>query len=322
MKRVLLLLFAAILGCSRKAETPAPHRLTPVSVNLNPSLTYAPIMIAKDEGFFADEGIDLQLASLDSNSGLAALVAGKLDVLSTGVRAGIFNMIRRGVPIAIVADKSHSSAHGCSAEAFAASPEMARRIAAKGSLRGERLAVVRGGVGEYLMAMLLERYKATEKDVVLVQMPQGSPITSGQELDAVRYLAEPHLSSMTAAGTVQRVATSDEVAPGHLSTVIVYGKRMLRDDPELGRRFMRAYLRGVRRFSEGKSDRNVAILARWTKMTPEEIRAACWFTAAQDGRVDPRSAQPFLDWALEKHYLDGPIAPSAWWNPAFVDAVR
>jgi len=44
----------------------------------------------------------------------------------------------------------------------------------------------------------------------------------------------------------------------------------------------------------------------------------CWSTTPNDGRIDPRDVQPFLDWALEKKYLDGPIT-ATWWNPAFID---
>ena len=115
------------------------------------------------------------------------------------------------------------------------------------------------------------------------------------------------------------VATSDEVAPGHQSSVIVYGKRLLEDDPDLGRRFMRAYVRGARRFSEGKTDRNVEIMAKRMKLPPEVIREACWYKTMNDGRIDPRAVQPFFDWALEKKYLDAPVTVE-WWNPTFLDA--
>jgi ABC-type nitrate/sulfonate/bicarbonate transport system substrate-binding protein len=112
--------------------------------------------------------------------------------------------------------------------------------------------------------------------------------------------------------------TAESVAPGHQNALLVYGKRLLHDDPDLGHRFMRAYLRGVRRFNEGKTGRNVAILSRYTKLPPDTIRRACWIAIANDGQIDPNAVQPFLDWALAEHYLDAPIAVTRWWNPAFV----
>jgi len=320
----LLLIALALVACAKQPEQPATSatkpQLTKVTLNLNPSLTYGPLMIAKAEGFFAAEGIDAEFASLDSNSALAATVAGKLDVLSAGVRSGVFNMIRRGEALQVVADKGHSQKTDCTAEAFVAPPAMAQRIAEKKSIRGERIALVRGGVAEYLIVRLLEHFDVTANDVVLVNLPQGAPVSSREQLDAIRYTSEPHLSSLVAGNAAKIIATTEEVAPGHQSTIIVYGKRLLRDDPELGRRFMRAYLRGVRRFNEGLTDRNVAIFSRYTKLPPEIIRKTCLTSIANDGRVDPKAVQPFLDWALEKRYLDGPVETSAWWNPSFIEA--
>jgi NitT/TauT family transport system substrate-binding protein len=325
LKRLLLIALLCVLsGCSPKQETKgtkdAAPKLTRVTLNVNPTISYAPLMIAKEEGFFAAEGIDAELVSLDSNSALAALVAGKIDVLSTGVRSGVFNMILAGQPIQVVADKGHSSAK-CSGEAFVAPMAMAERIAKRG-LRGERVAIVRGGVAEYLTARLLASRKVTTAEVVAIPMPQGSHVSAREHIEAVRYTGEPNLSLLLAGGATKVVATAQELEPGHQISLLVYGKKLLRDDPELGRRFMRAYLRGVRQFNAGTTQRNMDIVGRFTKLPPETTRGACWVAIADDGRIDPAAVQPFLDWALAKQYLDGPIEASRWWNPTFVDAVR
>lgn len=318
--RSLVLLMCVALACSPKSERVAPT-LTRVTFNVNPTMTYAPLVIAKEEGFFANEGIDAQLVSLDTNAALTALASGRIDVLSSGVRSGVFNMILRGQPMQVVADKGHSVAAPCAAEAFVAPVAMAKRIAAKnGDLRGERVAVLRGGVAEYLVTRLLARHNLTFADVVAIEMPQGTPFSSRNELEAVRLVGEPTLSALLKAGSASIVATSEDVASRHQNTFIVYGKRLLRDDPDLGRRFMRAYLRGVRRYNAGKTDRNVAIISRFTKLAPDITRTSCWPAIAGDGRIDPKNVQPFLDWALEQKYLDRPIAIAAWWNPAFVEA--
>ncbi|HEX8617956.1 MAG TPA: ABC transporter substrate-binding protein [Thermoanaerobaculia bacterium] len=316
-----LLLLVLTTACAREAERqhPAVQVRSRVTLNVNSTMTYAPLMIAKEEGFFAAEGIDAELVSLDSNAALAALVAGKLDVLSCGVRSGLFNVMLRDLPIQVVADKGHSTS-ACATEAFVAPAAMAKRIEeAGGELRGERVAVVRGGVAEYLVARLLERRKLTLDDVIAIPMPQGAPVSSRDRIEALRYTSEPNLSALIAEGATRVVATTEEVEPGHQSAVLVYGKRLLRDDPALGDKFMRAYLRGVRQYNEGKSDRNVAIISRYTKLPAESIRAACWIAIADDGHVDAKGVQPFLDWALKKRYLDAPIATEKWWNPAFAD---
>ncbi len=278
-------------------------------------------MIAKDEGYFAAEGIDAELVSLDSNAAVAAASVGKLDVLSVGLRAGLFNLIRKGVPLQVVADRGHSDATRCNADAFIAPPAMAKQLAAAGGdLRGQRVAMIRGGVAEFLTVRLLAQHGRTVNDVTILQMPQGSTIATRHELDAVRFTSEPVLSHALSEGWGSVVATAESVAPGHQNALLVFGKRLLHDDRDLGRRFMRAYLRGVKSFNEGKSDRNVAILSRYTKLSPDVIRRACWISVSADGRIDAHAVQPFLDWALEQNYLDGPVTVSQWWNPSYLPA--
>lgn len=319
MKRIAIAALVALLALACRQPEKVVSR-SKVLLNVNKTLTYAPIMIAKDEGFFEQEGIDADLVSLDSNSAVTAAAVGKLDVLSVGLRAGVFNMILKGVPLQVVADRGHSDAQRCTADAFIAPIALVKQIeAAGGDLRGQRVAMIRGGVAEYLTVRLLAMHGRTTKDVEMLRMPQGSAISSRDELHAVRLTSEPTLSNALSEGWAGVVASAERVAPGHQNAILVYGKRFLHDDPELGRRFMRAYLRGVRRYSEGKTERNVEILSRYTKLPPNIIRRACWITISNDGQIDPKSVQPFLDWALAEHYLDGPIPMTKWWNPTFLD---
>lgn len=319
MKRIAIAAGIALLALACQQTEKVVSRAK-IRTNVNKTLTYAPIMIAKEEGFFEQEGIDAELVSLDSNSAVTAAAVGKLDVLSVGLRAGVFNMILKGVPLQIVADRGHSDLKQCAAEAFIAPIAQVKEIeAAGGDLRGQRVAMIRGGVAEYLTVRLLAVHGRTTKDVVILQMPQGTNISSRDKVDAVRFISEPTLSAAVSEGWAGIVATSQHIAPGHQNAVLVYGKRLLHDDPELGRRFMRAYLRGVRRYNEGKTERNVAIVSRYTTLPADDIRRACWMAMANDGQIDPKSVQPFLDWALAEHYLDGPIPMTKWWNPTFLE---
>lgn len=308
-------------GCSKapeEAAPAAPGRMAKVRLNFSPSITYGPLMIAKDEGFFEHEGIDAEFVPLDSASALIALTDNQVDVLSIGVRASFFNLIQRGSPIRVVLGKGHSNP-GCTAEAFVAPTEIANRIsAAGGSVKGERVAVMRGSVVEFMTEQLLARHSLTFNDVVAVPLQRGASMSSREGAEAVRFVGEPYLSLLLAEGATRVVVTSDEVAPRHQSTVMLFGKRLLQDDPELGRRFMRAYIRALRQWNEGSTDRNVEIVVRYTKLPAAEVRGMCWSMTPNDGRIDPLDVQPFLDWALEKKYLDGPITAS-WWNPVVID---
>jgi NitT/TauT family transport system substrate-binding protein len=321
LKRIALFLAILVsLSCARE-ERPGP--LTPVRMNLSMSMSYAPLVIAKEEGFFTAEGIEAELVTVDTSSALLAANTGELDVFSGAVRAGLFNMILKGIPLRVVADKGHSSDVPCSFDAMVAPVKSAERIrAAGGSLKGERVSVARGGLSEYLLDLLLAQRMTSRSEVQFVDLPQGANASFRQDIDAVRHLPEPHLSDAIREKRVEVIATGEALSPGHQNSVVAYGKRLLHDDPELGRRFMRAYLRGVRRYNEGKTPRNVEILSRFTKLPPDVVRRSCWLTISSDGRIRPDAVQRILDWSRKRGYLDGDIRVDQWWDPRFVDAVK
>jgi NitT/TauT family transport system substrate-binding protein len=317
-----ILLLAA---CQREQPAPTPAKvLAKVRMNVNPTLTYAPFLIAKEEKFFEQEGIDAELVRVDANSALVAATTGQLDVVSGPIRSGIFNVMLRNAPLRIVADKGQLRPGDCVIEAFAASDAIVRRIeAAGGSVRGEKFALIRGGFTEFMIDRFLAQQKLTRKDISFVQIPQGDvAVNAAKKIDAIRYVPEPNLSNGLSNGTYRIIASAESVSPGQQHGVVLYGKHLLYDDPELGQRFMRAYLRGVRRYNEGKTKRNVEIITRLTKMPAEIIERSCWLPIANDGRIEMKSMNALLDWSLAQGYLDAPVPLEKWWDPRFIDAAN
>jgi NitT/TauT family transport system substrate-binding protein len=291
-----------------------------VRMSLPLSVTSAPAVIAHAEGLFADEGIDFEIVRLDSNSALLGVASGSLDVFTNPLRSGIFNMIARGTRIQITADAAHSAPGPCAPEGFTAPPDLARRVRERG-LRGQRLATIKGGSTEYLMTRLLASQGLTTADVEMVEFPAGESATGEfRILDAVRFNFEPTLTVQKEKGLIEIVATAQEVAPGYQRLVIGFGKRLLDDDPDLGRRFMRAWLKGVRRFNEGKTERNVSIVSSFTQLPAELIRKTCWPSISGDGLIDPEGVRPLLDWMRQSGYLEAEIPEAVWWNPDFARA--
>jgi NitT/TauT family transport system substrate-binding protein len=319
---VVILLFA----CSREQRVVQPETkpLTKVRLNVNPTVAYAPMMIAQDEGFFAQEGIDADLVRIDANTALVAVTTGELDVMSGPIRSGIFNVMLKNADVRVVADKGQLVPRDCVIEAFAAPVKIADRVAAAGgSVRGEKFALIRGGFTEFMIDRFLAQRNLTRKDVEFIQIPPGDSTASAKrQIEAIRYVQEPNLSNGISKGLYKVIAPAESVAPGQQHGVVLFGKRLLRSDPDLGRRFMRAYLRGVRRYNEGKTRRNVEILTRHTKMPADIIERSCWLPIANDGRVDLQTMKALLDWTKTQGYLDGPMPPEQWWDPRFVDAAN
>ncbi len=326
------LLFLSVVSVACHREQPAPvagsraqaKPLTKVRLNVNPTMTYAPFMIAKEEKFFEREGIDAELVRIDANSALVAATTGELDVVSGPIRSGLFNVMLRNAPVRIVADKGQLRPTDCVLEAFAAPVKIADRIqAAGGSVRGEKFALIRGGFTEFMIDKFLAQQNLTRKDIGFIQIPPGdATVSSRRQIEAIRYLQEPNLSNGLSKGIYKVIASAESVAPGQQHGVVMYGKRLLYDDPDLGRRFMRAYLRGVRRYNKGKTKRNVEIISRQTNLPVEIIERSCWLPIANDGRIETKSMNALLDWSMAQGYLDTPVPLDKWWDPRFTDAAN
>lgn len=322
----------AAASCSRVESTTnastagsvSSRPLTLLKMNMTPALTYSAFFIARDEGYFEDEGLAVEFIPMHGDQVVMAATSGQLDVISMPIRPGIFNTILRGAALRIVADKGHSAPGPCIAEAFAAPPATADRIAKNGgSFRGERFVRQRADHTEYLIDRLLEKRGMTRDDIQYVDLSSSEYVTALQDrIDAILYTSEPRISNLTSKGLVRRILTAEDLDPGYQYSVVTFGKRLLRDEPELGHRFMRAYLRGVRQYNLGKTDRNVEIISKYTKFPPEIIRRSCWVAIANDGRVHPESLRGYMAWALRMGYLDAEVPPSMWWDGTYVDAAN
>lgn len=104
---VLVLSFANTVG----ANPPEPVKLKIVVL---PYLSFAPLFIAQEAGYFAEQGLDVEFVKVSEGSdAFSLLIQGKLDVATGTVGINILNSIIRGGTVRIVADKGHIDPAGC-----------------------------------------------------------------------------------------------------------------------------------------------------------------------------------------------------------------
>ena len=78
-------------------------------------------------------------------------------------------------------------------------------------------------------------------------------------------------------------------------------------------------LKAVRQFNEGKTERNLELLAEFTGLDRELLEQACWPSLRDDGQINVQSILDFQAWAVEKGYLDSPVTEEQFWDPSFVE---
>jgi hypothetical protein len=119
-------------------------------------------------------------------------------------------------------------------------------------------------------------------------------------------VTEPALTRVASIGTLW--LSAQDAIPGYQWSVLAFGERLLVRERDTGLRFLRAYHRAVAQFRQGKTDRNVAIIAEGTGETPEHTRAACWPTFSADSRVNWSSIDDFQRWAKAQGFMERTVS--------------
>lgn len=241
----MLLVGLALFAGARVPTGAARERVRVGSVG---GVSDAGIFIALEKGYFAEEGLEVEYLTFASGSQVVApLGTGQLEVGGGTMAASLINAVARGVPVLIVADKGRSAA------GFGFTPLMVRTdlvgtLKEPQDFRGHRIALnSRGHNMEVELAEFLKSGGLTLQDIslVVIAFPDMHAAFANQAIDAAIVL-EPFATQARKRGLAAVFRTSDVIYPNHQTAVIMYSPIFARERPEAARRWMVAYLRGVR----------------------------------------------------------------------------
>ena len=311
-------LLLALAACSRAeqvaAGAEAPRK---VRVQYTPHLSWGPIMIAQAEGFFKAEGLDVELVlGLRAEESLAALVTGDIDVLPGPFRAGFLSAVAQGAKLRIVAGQGELAPDGCTYFGIVVrhglQPSPATPI---GKMRTST-----DGVTRFIVSRMLEPHHMNLSAIETIRLPEAVLVSSIERgaIDAVA-VSEPALTRTTKVGKLWLRA--QDVVPGFQWGVIAFGERLILKDRDTGMRFIRAYERGVAKYREGKTPRNVAIISAATGDSDELTREACWPTFRAGSAIDWQSIAQFQRWANAEGLMEHTVTRDQVWDSAFVSAL-
>jgi len=284
---------AAILAlggsaCRRPTAPPA------LRVALLPFLSFAPFLLADEAGDFRREGVRVQFVHLERNADATiALMAGQIDVTTGIVNAVDLNALARGAGFRVVADKGHEE-KGCTFGAFVVRPDPSGAPPA-------RFRVTPSSVFEFLLDRALAADGRDPASVARVDFPMPL-VTRALATRAVdgAHLEEPNLSQALAAREASLWKSYESILPGFQFGYVTFGPALLGPRRAEGVRFLRAYLRGVARFREGKTPRNLDVLSRRIGVPSDRLGRACWPSISADGSFSLSTLDLFQDWCLSR----------------------
>lgn len=297
---------------------------TPIKVRVQtlPLLSFAPYFIAQEEGFFADKGLEVEFVQFQrSSDAIPALLQGQIDVVGGALSFGLLNAMAKDEGLRLVADKGYLTDTGCSYASILAGKHVdLASLTSKEALAGLRIVTNLASARGYFMEELLAAFGLTATDVEIVDIPDAAAL---EALDTgaadLAVLVEPSVTQALSGGYATEWQRVGKRLPGFQIGLLTYGPNFLQQHPEIGERFMDAYLKGVRQYNQGKTPRNLEILGKYTELDQEVLESSCWPAFRDDGAVSGETIAAFQQWGAAQGLLDAVVDPAALIDTRFTD---
>ncbi len=309
----LAVLLAATLGSTPAAAPPAEAaQSTRVRVGVLRVLSEAPTVLARARGYFAAEGLDLELEDFAVTAdALPPLGTGQISVLSGGLNPAVFNAVARGVDVKIVAS---GGSLGPDNDWLGLVVRRAHvdsgRYRGPADLRGMRIAVPGPyTVVHYALKVLLEQNGLTLADVdaVPVSMADHASAVNNASVDAA-FTVEPFVAQAVSLGGAVRVLGVQEVVPGLAGGFTAYSPAFPAGNPDAAVRYMVAWLRGVADYTAafGPEQRGTDEAVQILRDAGIVVNPSTQLPLFQrDGRFDVAGMAGMLDW----YVAEGVVPP-------------
>jgi NitT/TauT family transport system substrate-binding protein len=107
--------------------------------------------------------------------------------------------------------------------------------------------------------------------------------------------------------------------PGFEYGFVMFGPSILKDNPEAGKKFMVAYLKGARQYMQGKTERNLEIAQKYLEMDRETLLQTPFSPVQANGTVRVEDVLDFQDWAYDSGLVDKKVTIEQLVDTSFVD---
>jgi ABC-type nitrate/sulfonate/bicarbonate transport system substrate-binding protein len=287
----------------------------------------AGIFIALDKGYFKEQGVDVSLERFGLGADQMALLgAGRLQVASGALSPTLFNAVARGLPISVVADKgSFRKGFGFNVLVVRKALVDSGQFKTLRDLKGRVMAVPgAGSVINFEDYLILKKGGLTPQDVTTeyIDLADQPAAMANGKLDAA-VMVEPFATAAEARGIGKIILPLDQILPDFQTSVIYYNAQWARDWREDARRWMIAYVKGLRYYNRAFRDPRVRddVIAILAAHTPVKDRAVydrmIWPGLNPDGTVAPRTILDFERWLLNTHQIAEFLPPARFVDPSF-----
>jgi NitT/TauT family transport system substrate-binding protein len=306
------------------APSPAAN-LTKATIGYVKASIFAPIFVAKERGYFAEQGIDADLQPLPGGADMITLTAtGKFDVAISGAGPAFWNAEALGLPIKAIAP-GHMEGNSVATPLMISKASCeSGAITSVADLKGKKVSVNARGATEYWLAAALGTAGLTINDIQLqtLQFPDAVAALKSGAIDAA-MVGEPVATLAEQQGIAVRLLTDfpvQDVQP----TALFANTDWAEAHPDLATGIVTAYLKASREMMNGGFDNptDLAIIEQYTGVPAALVQEAVRPIYPVNGEFSISGLQKMQAFFRERGQLeyDNDLDPTAVIDTQFVDA--
>jgi len=230
-----------------------------------PTASFLPLWTAHDAGFFKKHGLTAEVIQVGSSTrGMAALLAGQIDILAGGGTGGLIAQLQGYTDLAIFGTNVHT---------WVFAVYSAPSIKAIAELRGKKLGVTRfGGTMDFAARHFLKGQGFEPgKDVILIQLGSAADIVTALANGVVDsgMMSVPYLFVAKRLGLTELVDLSQS-GVRYAQAALVAKRSFLRDQRDVVLRFIKSQVEATHFLKTRPAD-GMRILGRYTRTDDEAI---------------------------------------------------
>ncbi len=259
--------------------------LPKLRVGYVPEPAHGLYFLAKEKGYFTEEGVDVELFQFGSSAeGLAAVKADKLDVGTFGTTAPIL-FITKGSEFTFIGGMMIGG------QAIIAKPERLAELAGKDLkvYKGKKIGLVKLSTGDVIFKGALKKagidYK---KDVNFIEFGTVNAVVEAVNKGAVDagLVYPPHFSLAEKNHGLKVAHYIEEFYPDYTCCRIIAQTAKVNADPETYKKFLAALIRAYK-FYKNNPEETVQIYAKALKIDADIIRSETYIKKVADSNPDP-----------------------------------
>jgi NitT/TauT family transport system substrate-binding protein len=320
----LLLLAIGLVGCSPTPTAQSPQSVS-LKVGLPPALVATIYQIAADQGYFAEQNLQVELVPVKNTAeAVPLLVAGQLDSYSVLLNSAVFNAISQDSKLKILfpvtrltKDPQDCVSYGI----IGFSEQVGSAGFSPQSLQGKTLATVNpleGSVYGYILESKFLRPAGLSLEDINAQTIETSTASDALKTGQIDFLmaGQPTIGKAQQATDADFLLSLADYAENMDISVFVVGAK-ISDNPDVLNRLMLSMLKAIRSYSEGKTPANINSAVTVSGLDAENIQATCWTSVDPNITLNTSAIMDYQNWLKEKGLLDDILPIESFYDPTY-----